>query len=124
MTQFIAPEAAALEYPDGQTDSGDGRHFMTPSQSLRSATGQILVVWTASCAARRLARWRCEPEVTRRGATDLSPTEAYVDGTMVSAMGGRRSRLHPGCLKVLGTEIHHGYARLQLEVREPGKLDH
>lgn len=52
----------------------------------------------------------CEPEVTTAGGTyiDLSPTEAYVDGTMVSAKGWTAlAAFIRECLKVLGTEIHH-----------------
>ena len=52
----------------------------------------------------------CEPEVTLAGGTyiDLSPTEAYVDGTMVSAKGWTAlAAFIRECLKVLGTEIHH-----------------
>jgi protease I len=51
-----------------------------------------------------------EPEVTLAGGTyiDLSPTEAYVDGTMVSAKGWTAlAAFMRECLKVLGTEIHH-----------------
>ena len=53
----------------------------------------------------------CEPEVTLAGGTyvDLSPTEAYVDGTMVSAKGWTAlAAFMRECLKVLGTEIIHG----------------
>ena len=52
----------------------------------------------------------CEPEVTLAGGTyiDLSPTEAYVDGTMVSAKGWTAlAAFIRECLKVLGTEIRH-----------------
>ncbi|HWK66399.1 MAG TPA: DJ-1/PfpI family protein [Rhizobiaceae bacterium] len=52
----------------------------------------------------------CEPEVTLAGGTyvDLSPTEAYVDGTMVSAKGWTAlAAFMRECLKVLGTEIRH-----------------
>ena len=42
---------------------------------------------------------------------DVKPTEAYVDGTMVSAKGwtGLAAFMRE-CLKVLGTEIRHGEA--------------
>ena len=53
----------------------------------------------------------CEPEVTLAGGTyvDLSPTEAYVDGTMVSAKGWPAlAAFMRECLTVLGTEIRHG----------------
>jgi protease I len=52
----------------------------------------------------------CEPEVTLAGGTyvDLSPTEALVDGTMVSAKGWTAlAAFMRECLKVLGTEIRH-----------------
>ncbi len=52
----------------------------------------------------------CEPEVTLAGGTyiDLSPTEALVDGTMVSAKGWTAlAAFMRECLKVLGTEIKH-----------------
>jgi protease I len=52
----------------------------------------------------------CEPEVTLAGGTyiDLSPTEAYVDGAMVSAKGWTAlAAFMRECLKVLGTEIYH-----------------
>jgi protease I len=52
----------------------------------------------------------CEPEITLAGGTyiDLSPTEAYVDGNMVSAKGWTAlAAFMRECLRVLGTEIHH-----------------
>ena len=52
----------------------------------------------------------CEPEVTLAGGTyvDLSPTEALVDGTMVSAKGWTAlAAFMRECLAVLGTEIRH-----------------
>jgi len=52
----------------------------------------------------------CEPEVMLAGGTyiDLSPTDAYVDGTMVSAKGWTAlAAFMRECLKVLGTEIRH-----------------
>ena len=52
----------------------------------------------------------CEPEVILAGGTyiDLSPTQAYVDGTMVSAKGWTAlAAFMRECLKVLGTEIRH-----------------
>ena len=53
----------------------------------------------------------CEPEVILAGGTyiDLSPTEAYVDGTMVSAKGWTAlAAFMRECLKVLGTDVKHG----------------
>ncbi len=52
----------------------------------------------------------CEPEVRLAGGTyiDLPPTEAHVDGTMVSAKGWTAlAAFIRECLKVLGTEIRH-----------------
>ncbi len=52
----------------------------------------------------------CEPEVRLAGGTyiDLSPTEAHVDGTMVSAKGWTAlAAFIRECLNVLGTEIRH-----------------
>lgn len=53
----------------------------------------------------------CEPEVILAGGTyvDVKPTEAHVDGTMVSAKGwtGLAAFMRE-CLKVLGTRIEHG----------------
>ena len=53
----------------------------------------------------------CEPEVTAVGGiyVDVSPTGAHVDGKLVSAKGwtGLAAFMRE-CLKVLGTEIHHG----------------
>ena len=51
-----------------------------------------------------------EPEVRLAGGTfiHLSPTEAYVDGTMVSAMGWTAlAAFMRECLNVLGTKITH-----------------
>ena len=72
----------------------------------------------AASLAKQVARCKrvaalgaCEPEVRLAGGTyiDVGPTEAYVDGTMVSAKGwtGLAAFMRE-CLKVLGTEIHHG----------------
>lgn len=52
----------------------------------------------------------CAPEVELAGGTyvDLSPTEAYVDGTMVSAKGWTAlAAFMRECLKVLGTTVTH-----------------
>lgn len=52
----------------------------------------------------------CEPEVVLAGGTyiDLLPTDAYVDGTMVSAKGWTAlAAFIRECLKVLGAEIRH-----------------
>jgi protease I len=53
----------------------------------------------------------CAPEVALAGGVyvDLDPTEAHVDGTMVSAKGWTAlAAFIRECLKVLGTEIRHG----------------
>ena len=63
----------------------------------------------------------CEPEVTLAGGTyiDLSPTEAFVDGTMVSAKGWTAlAAFMRECLKVLGTEIRHGETAQQAGAAE------
>ena len=53
----------------------------------------------------------CEPEVRLAGGiyVDVEPTGACVDGKLVSAKGwpGLAAFMRE-CLKVLGTEIHHG----------------
>lgn len=72
---------------------------------------QILVAVDGVVRGKKVgALGACEPEVTLAGGTyiDLSPTEAYVDGTMVSAKGlTALAAFMRECLKVLGTEIHH-----------------
>jgi protease I len=53
----------------------------------------------------------CAPEVELAGGTfvDTGPTGAHVDGTMVSAKGWTAlAAFMRECLKVLGTQIHHG----------------
>ncbi len=72
---------------------------------------QILVAVDGVVRGRRVgALGACEPEVTLAGGTyvDLKPTEALVDGTMVSAKGWTAlAAFIRECLKVLGTEIRH-----------------
>ncbi|HKJ61617.1 MAG TPA: DJ-1/PfpI family protein [Hyphomicrobiales bacterium] len=72
---------------------------------------QILVAVDGVVRGKRVgALGACEPEVILAGGTyvDLSPTEALVDGTMVSAKGWTAlAAFMRECLKVLGTEIHH-----------------
>jgi protease I len=72
---------------------------------------QILVAVDGVVRGKKVgALGACEPEVTLAGGTyvDLSPTEAYVDGTMVSAKGWTAlAAFMRECLKVLGTEIRH-----------------
>ena len=72
---------------------------------------QILIAVDGVVRGKKVAALgACEPEVTLAGGTyiDLSPTAAYVDGTMVSAKGWTAlAAFIRECLKVLGTEIHH-----------------
>src|SRR5580700_5445205 len=83
---------------------------------------QILVAVDGVVRGKKVgALGACEPEVTLAGGTyvDLSPTEAYVDGTMVSAKGWTAlAAFIRECLKVLGTEIHHG-GMAEARVQEP-----
>jgi protease I len=76
---------------------------------------QILVAVDGVVRGKRVgALAACEPEVRLAGGTyvDLSPTEALVDGTMVSAKGWTAlAAFMRECLKVLGTEIRHGEVR-------------
>jgi protease I len=72
---------------------------------------QILMAVPGVLKGRKVA-WlgACEPEVTAVGGTyiDVKPTEAYVDGNMVSAKGwtGLAAFMRE-CLNVLGTKITH-----------------
>ncbi|MBH0239584.1 DJ-1/PfpI family protein [Methylobrevis albus] len=72
---------------------------------------QILIAVDGVVTGKRVgALAACEPEVRLAGGTyvDLSPTDALVDGTMVSAKGWTAlAAFMRECLKVLGTEIHH-----------------
>lgn len=72
---------------------------------------QILVAVDGVVRGRRVAALgACAPEVTLAGGTyvDLDPTEALVDGNMVSAKGWTAlAAFMRECLKVLGTEIRH-----------------
>ena len=93
------------------------------SRSSRSATAsRYLVAVDGVVRGKKVAALgACEPEVTLAGGTyvDLSPTEAYVDGTMVSAKGWTAlAAFIRECLKVLGTEIRHG-GTAEARVREP-----
>ena len=79
---------------------------------------QILVAVDGAVRGKKVgALAACEPEVTLAGGTyiDLSPTEAYVDGTMVSAKGWTAlAAFIRECLKVLGGNA----ARLSFSVRK------
>lgn len=72
---------------------------------------QILIAVDGVVRGKKVAALgACEPEVILAGGIyiDLSPTEAYVDGTMVSAKGWTAlAAFIRECLKVLGTEIRH-----------------
>ncbi len=72
---------------------------------------QILIAVDGVVKGKRVgALGACEPEVRLAGGTyvDLSPTEALVDGTLVSAKGWTAlSAFMRECLKVRGTEIKH-----------------
>ena len=72
---------------------------------------QILIAVEGVVRGKKVAALgACAPEVHLAGGTyiDLSPTEAYVDGTMVSAKGWTAlAAFIRECLKVLGTEIRH-----------------
>ncbi len=72
---------------------------------------QILVAVDGVVRGKRVgALAACEPEVTLAGGiyVDLSPTEALVDGTMVSGKGWTAlAAFIRECLNVLGTEIRH-----------------
>jgi protease I len=73
---------------------------------------QILMAVDGVLTGRKVAGLgACAPEVRLAGGTyiDLSPTEAYVDGNMVSAKGWTAlAAFMRECLKVLGTKITHG----------------
>ncbi|MDQ0512509.1 DJ-1/PfpI family protein [Ancylobacter amanitiformis] len=72
---------------------------------------QILIAVDGVVTGKRVgALGACEPEVRLAGGTyvDLSPTDALVDGNMVSAKGWTAlAAFMRECLKVLGTEIRH-----------------
>lgn len=72
---------------------------------------QVLVAVDGVVKGKRVgALAACEPEVRLAGGiyVDLSPTEALVDNTMVSAKGWTAlAAFMRECLKVLGTEIVH-----------------
>lgn len=72
---------------------------------------QILVAVDGVVRGKKVAGLgACAPEVALAGGTyvDLSPTDAHVDGTMVSAKGWTAlAAFIRECLKVLGTEIKH-----------------
>ena len=89
------------------------RHFHEANKPIFTICHgvQILIAVDGVVRGKKVAALgACEPEVTLAGGTyiDLSPTEAYVDGTMVSAKGWTAlAAFMRECLKVLGTEIRH-----------------
>jgi len=72
---------------------------------------QILIAVDGVVRGKRVSALKyCEPEVTLAGGeyVDLGPTDAIVDGNMVSASGWTAlAAFMRECLKVLGTEIRH-----------------
>ncbi len=84
---------------------------------------QILVAVDGVVRGKKVAALgACAPEVTLAGGTyvDVSPTEAFVDGTMVSAKGWTAlAAFIRECLTVLGTEIRHGEVRGSTQEMEP-----
>ncbi|MBB3948808.1 DJ-1/PfpI family protein [Aureimonas jatrophae] len=72
---------------------------------------QVLIAVDGVVRGKRVSALKyCEPEVTLAGGefVDLGPTEAIVDGNMVSASGWTAlAAFMRECLKVLGTEIRH-----------------
>lgn len=89
------------------------RHFHEANKPIFTICHgvQILIAVDGVVRGKKVAALgACEPEVILAGGTyiDLSPTEAYVDGTMVSAKGWTAlAAFIRECLKVLGTEIRH-----------------
>lgn len=89
------------------------RHFHETGKPIFTIChgAQILMAVDGVLTGKRVgALGACEPEVRLAGGTyvDLSPTEALVDGNMVSAKGWTAlAAFMRECLKVLGTEIHH-----------------
>lgn len=89
------------------------RHFHETGKPIFTIChgAQILIAVDGVVRGKKVgALAACEPEVTLAGGTyiDLSPTEAYVDGTMVSAKGWTAlAAFIRECLTVLGTEIRH-----------------
>jgi protease I len=82
---------------------------------------QILIAVDGVVTGKRVgALGACEPEVRLAGGiyVDLSPTEALVDGNMVSAKGWTAlAAFMRECLKVLGTEIRHSETTLAASTR-------
>ncbi|MDQ0346056.1 DJ-1/PfpI family protein [Ancylobacter vacuolatus] len=89
------------------------RHFHETSKPIFTIChgAQILMAVDGVLTGKRVgALGACEPEVRLAGGiyVDLSPTEALVDGNMVSAKGWTAlAAFMRECLKVLGTEIRH-----------------
>ena len=89
------------------------RHFHEAQKPIFTTCQgvQILIAVDGVVRGKKVAALAArEPEVMLAGGTyvDLSPTDAYVDGTMVSAKGWTAlAAFTRECLKVLGTEIRH-----------------
>lgn len=89
------------------------RHFHETGKPIFTIChgAQILMAVDGVLTGKRVgALGACEPEVRLAGGiyVDLSPTEALVDGNMVSAKGWTAlAAFMRECLKVLGTEIRH-----------------
>jgi len=89
------------------------RHFHETGKPIFTIChgAQILMAVDGVLTGKRVAALgACEPEVRLAGGiyVDLSPTEALVDGNMVSAKGWTAlAAFMRECLKVLGTEIRH-----------------
>ena len=84
---------------------------------------QVLISVDGVVKGKRVAALQyCEPEVRLAGGTyvDVEPTGACVDGNLVSAKGwpGLAAFIRE-CLKVLGTEIHHGETLGAASARPP-----
>ncbi len=90
------------------------RHFHETNKPIFTICHgvQILIAVDGVVRGKKVAALgACEPEVVLAGGTyiDVKPTEAYVDGTMVSAKGWTGlAAFMRACMKVLGTEIRHG----------------
>ena len=90
------------------------RHFHTADKPIFTICHgvQVLMAVPETIRGKEVAALQyCEPEATAVGAIyiDVPPKGAHVDGKLVSAKGwtGLAAFMRE-CLKVLGTEIHHG----------------
>jgi protease I len=90
------------------------RHFHEADKPIFSICHgvQVLIAVDGVVRGKEVAALQyCEPEVTLAGGKyiDVPPEGAHVDGKLVSAKGwpGLAAFMRE-CLKVLGTEVHHG----------------